>query len=114
MENKDLEKFKKILLKLKNEILVIIQNQENPNDSKDEMDEVDQAATMVGQQMGSLMSTNFNKNLSRVNEAMTKMESNQFGKCIECGKEISLKRLEILPVAELCISCQTELENDLG
>lgn len=113
MDKKDLERFKKKLIKLKNEILMIIQDQENPGGSKEAMDDLDQAAEMVAEQMGSLMSTNFRKNLLRVNEALAKLEKNQYGKCVECGKEISLKRLQILPVAELCISCQTELENDL-
>ena len=113
MDNKDLEKFKKKLLKLKTEILIIIEDQENPSDAKDAMDEVDRATEMVGETMGSLMSTSFKKNLSRINEALAKLENNQFGSCIECGQDISLKRLDILPVAEFCISCQTELENDL-
>jgi DnaK suppressor protein len=113
MDKKDLERFKKKLLKLKNEILMIIQDQENPGNSKEAMDDLDQAAEMVAEQMGSLMSTNFQKNLYRVNAALAKLENNQFGKCVECGQEIPLKRLAILPVAELCVACQTELENDL-
>ena len=39
------------------------------------------------------------------------LDTEDYGFCLECGKSIGLGRLTIHPVAEMCIQCQSELEN---
>lgn len=41
--------------------------------------------------------------LSDVDKALLAIENGTYGKCEECGKEIELDRLEIIPEATLCI-----------
>ena len=38
--------------------------------------------------------------------ALDRLESQEFGVCLECGETISAKRLIAIPWATLCISCQ--------
>ena len=48
--------------------------------------------------------------LKEVNKALNKIEKNNYGVCEKCEKQISQKRLEAFPTAELCIECKkTEL-----
>lgn len=37
--------------------------------------------------------------------ALRRLETGEFGECLDCGEAISLRRLEIYPAATLCISC---------
>ena len=40
-----------------------------------------------------------------IEQALTRMESGDFGYCLECDEEIAEKRLEVDPAARLCVSC---------
>jgi len=44
--------------------------------------------------------------LKNVIEALEKMEKENYGICENCGKEITLERLEINPSAKTCINCK--------
>ena len=44
--------------------------------------------------------------LSKINEALTAIEDGSYGKCKVCGKEIDEERLDFLPYAINCISCE--------
>ena len=48
--------------------------------------------------------------LGKIDQALEKIEQNEYGLCESCGEEIGLKRLEARPVAELCIDCKAEQE----
>ncbi len=41
----------------------------------------------------------------RINSALERIESDEFGYCIKCGDEISKKRLELDPAVLNCINC---------
>ena len=43
--------------------------------------------------------------------AHSTIETGEIGKCLECRAEITKKRLDVLPLTEHCIKCQTDLEN---
>jgi RNA polymerase-binding transcription factor DksA len=43
--------------------------------------------------------------LKEITQALHKIETNTFGICEECHKEIELKKLEVNPASDLCISC---------
>jgi len=44
--------------------------------------------------------------LSLVEEALKRIRSQTYGRCEECGKMISKKRLAALPWARLCLKCK--------
>ena len=46
--------------------------------------------------------------LRRINEALERMSSGEYGNCELCGREINGERLEALPYSTLCIDCQQE------
>ena len=43
--------------------------------------------------------------LKDVDEALERIKKGTYGKCVNCGKEIRVKRLEIVPEAKLCSVC---------
>jgi len=50
--------------------------------------------------------------ISKVKEALERIEQGTFGICEECGEEISEKRLNARPVTTLCIDCKKKQETD--
>ncbi|MFZ5776188.1 MAG: RNA polymerase-binding protein DksA [Thermodesulfobacteriota bacterium] len=51
------------------------------------------------------------KLLSKIREAIERIDEGNYGICEECGDDISIKRLEARPVTTLCIECKTQQEN---
>lgn len=47
--------------------------------------------------------------LTQVEEALRRIESGTYGRCVRCGNYIDFARLKVLPYATLCIRCK-ELE----
>lgn len=45
------------------------------------------------------------KILQRLEKALEKSESKDFGKCTKCGKEIPFGRLEYMPHTTRCVNC---------
>lgn len=48
--------------------------------------------------------------LRKINTALEKIESGEFGVCEECGEKIPDKRLKANPEAGTCIDCAERLE----
>lgn len=53
---------------------------------------------------------NLDEIIQRIGEALEQMDKGEYGNCEDCGREISLERLEALPYTTLCIECQREEE----
>jgi DnaK suppressor protein len=47
------------------------------------------------------------KLIKKIEEAIAKIDSNDYGYCETCGVEIGVQRLEARPTATLCIDCKT-------
>ena len=52
--------------------------------------------------------------LAATNQALERIESGDYGYCEECGDAIGVARLEVLPEAHLCVSCQDMMEHRKG
>ena len=48
--------------------------------------------------------------LKLVNDALGRFELGTYGLCLDCGQEIDAARLEAIPYAPLCLSCQSKRE----
>jgi len=49
--------------------------------------------------------------LSRIDQAIARLDSGTYGLCEECGQEILAARLKALPFAPLCRDCQEDTES---
>ena len=46
--------------------------------------------------------------LRDVNEALDRLDSGEYGVCLNCDEPIPVKRLDALPWAKYCLQCQTQ------
>ena len=52
------------------------------------------------------------KKIFLINDAIKRLSSNSYGKCIDCSKAINPGRLDALPYAKLCIVCKATREDN--
>lgn len=50
------------------------------------------------------------KLISKIREALDRIDAGEFGECEDCGEPIGEARLKARPVTTLCIECKTEQE----
>jgi DnaK suppressor protein len=50
------------------------------------------------------------KLLSKIQEALDRIDDGSFGLCEECGERIGIERLRARPVTTLCIECKADQE----
>lgn len=111
MKEEQIKKFHKRLNSLREEIIKVMNWRDSATEKGDALDEIDQANDMIEREMGYVMSSNMRSNLDQVDEALTRIADRTFGKCLHCGQDISIKRLELLPFARFCVPCQEKLES---
>lgn len=113
MKKKDIECYKKILLERRKALMQTAEYMKEQGlgfEQADLPDEVDLAATEWGQAMNLRLRDRELVLWKKINRTLEKIEKGTFGICERCGEEISSKRLEARPVAEMCIKCKEELE----
>ncbi len=52
------------------------------------------------------------QNIKRIENALVKIDKNEYGFCQRCGEDISPKRLSIAPEVAFCQSCQEKTDNE--
>ncbi len=82
-----------------------------PFDIGDEGDRADSERT---QGVSVLLSLRDNEKLLGIDEALDKIQDGTYGVCEECGEEIGAGRLKAMPLAKLCVSCQSSQEKELA
>ncbi len=80
-----------------------------PFDIGDEGDRGDSERT---QEVSVLLSVGDKEKLLAIDEALDKIQEGTFGECEECGEEIGAGRLKAMPLAKLCVSCQSQMEKE--
>src|SRR4030042_4245124 len=73
-------------------------------------DMVDAALDSVQDEISSQLAEVESRELSRIEYALERMHTGQFGACEGCGCNIPMARLNALPYATFCIKCQREAE----
>ena len=56
--------------------------------------------------------TGLEARLRDINDAQDRLLEGIYGKCVECGEQISVGRLTADPAASLCLSCQKLVESE--
>jgi len=113
VRKRDLDKFKKLLQAQREQLVESARRAvggEIHLDPDDFPDEMDAASSEISLAFLGRLRERERHLLSKIDEALAKIENNQYGLCESCGEEIGVKRLEARPVAELCIDCKSEQE----
>lgn len=112
MDDKQLAQFKELLLKQRNEILQYADDTvTDMNDQRDNYpDPTDRASIESDRNFTLRLRERERFLLLKIDEALERIDSGEFGICESCGADIAAKRLEARPVATLCIECKTKAE----
>jgi len=113
LDKKTIAKFKKLLLKQREEIVGEVKQmvESSKEMGQDGIQDIgDEAANIYNKQVLLSLNENERMRLQEVDESLDRIESGTYGICEECGGPISLKRLEVRPVAKYCVPCLTKLE----
>lgn len=104
-----LEKFKQRLLAKRKELMSEVRgsNVGSLETSTDGIQDIaDQASSAYTKEFLLSIGDAERRLLRQVDEALDKIRRETYGLCESCGGTISERRLEALPFAKLCISCQ--------
>ena len=113
LDKRTIERFKKILLKEREEIIGDVKqiSESSQEVGQDGIQDIgDEAANVYNKQILLTLNENERMRLKEVDEALDRIWSKTYGTCEECGEPIGLKRLEVKPVAKYCVPCKTKLE----
>jgi DnaK suppressor protein len=75
-------------------------------------DAAEKAANSYAKEFLFRQSDSERSHLHLVEEALERVQSNEFGLCQSCGEPIDRKRLDAIPWAQFCRSCQEQTERD--
>lgn len=81
-------------------------------EADERMDEVDQASSEYMQAFSFRLRGRERFLLGKIEKALKKITDGDYGLCEECEEQISLKRLEARPEAQLCIQCKEAQEKE--
>lgn len=109
MDKKFVDEMEKQMLELKANLISILDKESEAfNDilnDKGPKDSVDLATGDIDKHLLSVLGANDLKRLKQIESALTRIKSDKYGKCLDCGKNIPKERLEAIPYAIFCISC---------
>lgn len=116
MDKKRLEYFRKKLEVKREELLKLIARTEEEGRTADEesnVDLADKAANSYTKEFLFGQTHHERSMLQLVEEALERIKEDSYGQCANCEEEIQQKRLEAVPWARHCISCQEKQEQGL-
>lgn len=113
MKKNKLKQFQSLLETIRAEIIGDVKkaHQTGKNNEPEQMADIsDDAARAYDRKLqGDLEEQEWVK-LKQVEAALAKVENGEYGVCEQCETEIPEARLEILPYAEFCTQCLSEIE----
>ena len=121
MKKKDLEKYEALLLEKRNgliEEMGLLKKSTLDSTAKDASGELSSYSTHMADQgtdadereKAFMLHSKGGRLLYHIDEALRRIKDKTYGKCVECGEEISSARLEAVPHARLCIACKEKEE----
>jgi len=113
MNKKERGEFRALLLRKKESIvrkLSELTNESKEMETNIAQDVVDKAETSYTKEFLLSLSDADREQLLLVDEALRRLDRNEFGICQFCQQEIGRKRLEALPWTPYCIDCQEKAE----
>jgi len=113
---KQIEVFRRLLLERKRGLAEMYnRNKTYGRLTEDEgtQDLADKASSAYTKEFLYSLSNTDREVLQKVDEALVRLETGGYGRCLECAAEINRKRLEAVPWASHCIVCQEKREKGL-
>lgn len=112
---KDLEKIQAVLLKRKQQLqeeMIRLQSEDFADDQTSQ-DAADQASSAVLENLKTSLQNNELEEYNMIVKALEMIQDGTYGECVDCGQNISEKRLMSYPNATRCLACQELAEASL-
>ena len=114
MDQKRVKSYREKLLLKKQQILEAYNKNKSYGkeaDGEATQDIADKAANSYTKEFLFSLSNTERSLLQQVDEAIVRIETRRYGVCSACEDDMNLKRLEAVPWARLCLSCQEKQES---
>lgn len=95
---------------LRNKTKAIIASGTNQEVQRVVGDSMDNADRINSDYVDSVLTHMKSQILHKLNEAIQRFDEGHYGTCLDCGEHITVKRLEALPFATRCKSCEERRE----
>lgn len=82
-------------------------------DDSETPDPVDLAVRNYSKNVQLAVSENESRQLALIDEALVRIDDEEYGECQNCAKVINAKRLAAIPWARYCLDCQQLLEQGM-
>ena len=113
MSKTNLKEIKEKLLTERDLLIQKLKGSDLSIDDAETPDPVDLAVRNYSKNVQLAVSENESRQLTLIDEALLRIEDDEYGQCQNCEKEINQKRLAAIPWARYCLDCQELLEKGL-
>ena len=113
MNKATLKDTKEKLLAEREQLIKKLKGSDLSVDDAETPDPVDLAVRNYSKNVQLAVSENESKQLVLIDEALLRIEDEEYGTCLNCEKEINPKRLAAIPWARFCLDCQSLQEQGL-
>jgi len=113
MRKRDKDKFRALLLDIRKNVLREIRQdvqEGREGEAGEGRDTYDIASDERDREINLLLGDRERRKLQLVDDALHRVDIDEYGNCEECGGEIAHGRLEAMPFSRLCVTCQSEFE----
>lgn len=113
MSELNLEKIKEKLIAERELIIAKLKGNSLSIDDSETPDPVDLAVKNYSKNVMMAVSENDSRQLVLINEALERLDDDEYGLCQNCEQTIITKRLDAIPWARYCLDCQELQEQGL-
>lgn len=113
MNELNLEEVKEKLIAEREILLTKLRGNSLSMDDSETPDPVDLAVKNYSKNVMMAVSENDNRQLILINEALERLDDDEYGICQNCEEEINMRRLDAVPWARYCLKCQELQEQGL-
>lgn len=110
---KALKEIKRRLLEERALLIEKLKDNDLSVDDSETPDPVDLAVRNYSKNVMLAVSENESRQLALIDEALLRVEDDEYGLCQNCEKAINPKRLAAIPWARYCLNCQELVEQGL-
>lgn len=113
MSDLNLDEIKDRLIAERENLLNKLKENDLSIDDSETPDPVDLAVRNYSKNVMLAVSENDSRQIILINEALTRIEDDEYGLCQNCENDINPKRLDAIPWARYCLNCQELVEQGL-
>jgi DnaK suppressor protein len=113
MSELNIENIKQNLITERDGLFAKLNGNDLSVDNAETPDPVDLAVQNYSKNVMLAVSENESRQLQMVDEALQRIEDDEYGMCQNCSNQIPPKRLQAIPWARFCLNCQELLEKGL-